>query len=414
MKNSVYITYAGCKVNQFEKSILIEFFQKAGFSITENPKDAEYIIFNTCAVTDKAEQGCRQIISKLHRLNPNAKIILTGCYTEKENNLKDFPGVWKIFTNSEKIFIPSILTNNEIKNSHPLQFEYTRTYKDRARSFLKIQDGCDAFCSYCIVPFLRGRPISMPLELVIKNLHNLRDENEVVLTGIHLGKWGIDINSSFETLMESIKNEHYPFRIRLSSLEANEITPTLLQILSEMENLCHHFHIPLQSGSNKILQLMKRKYDTSTFEKKIELIRKFFPNACIGIDIIVGFPKEDELCFQETLTLLNNIPIDYMHIFTYSPRKGTEAYEYDGKVDRNTTYERYNLLKEIDSKKRKEFIKRFVNKEVLCIEDKILDKNTYRVLSREYLKLFIKQEIPKKEFKAKLIDENTLEAVLVV
>jgi len=413
MKNVVYVTYSGCKVNQFEKSLLIESFQKAGFTITKKPEDAEYIIFITCAVTDKAEQGCRQTISKLHRLNPNAKIILTGCYTEKEKKLTNFPGVWKIFSNAEKIFIPSILANNEIQNIHPLEFEYIRTYKDRARAFLKIQDGCDAFCSYCIVPFLRGKPVSMPLEFVIKNLHNLKDENEVVLTGVHLGKWGIDINLSFETLMESIKKEHYPFRIRLSSLESNEITIKLLEILSDMENLCHHFHIPLQSGSNKILKLMKRKYDTNTFEKKIELIRKFFPNACIGIDIIVGFPKEDEQCFQETITLLNNIPIDYMHIFTYSPRKGTEAYEYDGKVDKNTAYQRYNILKEIDFKKRKEFTKRFVNKEVLCIEDKRLDKGTYRVLSREYLKIVIKQEIPEKEFKAKLIDENTMEAVLV-
>ncbi len=413
MKNAVYVTYSGCKVNQFEKSLLIESFQKAGFSITETPEEAEYIIFNTCAVTDKAEQGCRQTISKLHRLNPNAKIILTGCYTEKEKNLINFPGVWKTFSNAEKTLIPSILTKNEIQNTHPLQFEYKRTYKDRARAFLKIQDGCDAFCSYCIVPFLRGKPVSMPLEFVIKNLHNLKDENEVVLTGVHLGKWGIDINSSFETLMESIKKEQYPFRIRLSSLEANEITYTLLEILSEMENLCHHFHIPLQSGSNKILKLMKRKYDTIAFEKKIELIRKFFPNACIGIDIIVGFPKEDEQCFKETLSLLNNIPIDYMHIFTYSPRKGTEAYKYDGKIDKNIVNHRFNLLKEIDSKKRREFIKRFVNKELLCIEEKRIDKNSYRVLSREYLKIFIKQEIPKKEFKAKLIDENTMEGVLV-
>lgn len=413
MEKFVYITFSGCKVNQFEKSLLLENLIREGFSITEKPENADFIIYNTCAVTHKAEQGCRQTINKLHRINPEAKIIITGCYAELENNISKLSGVWKIIPNKDKINIPSIIQNKEIKENNPLNFEYQRTQKDRERAFLKIQDGCDSFCSYCIVPYLRGKPISMPIELVIKNLNNLKNEKEVVLTGIHLGKWGKDINLSFEKLILAISNENYPFRLRLSSLEANEISEELLKILKDMPNFCPHFHIPLQSGSNKILKLMKRNYNTSFFMQKIDLIRSFFPVACIGTDIIVGFPEEDDSAFKEMIQYIETLPIDYMHIFTYSPRKGTSAYNFKNKIGKEVVYERYKILKKIDYEKRRKFVKRFLNKEILCIKDKKIDENTYRALSREYLKVFIKGNLPENEFKAKLIDENSMSAILI-
>lgn len=413
MENKVFITFSGCKVNQFEKSLLLELFQKEGFIITEAPDEADYIIFNTCAVTNKAEAGCRQLIRKFYRLNPKCKIIVTGCYGEKEGEkLLSLPGVYKVFPNEQKLSIPSMLVNGRIEKSDLLSFEYKRLYKDRSRAFLKVQDGCDSYCSYCIVPFLRGKPISMPLEIVLKNLYNLVDENEVVLTGIHLGKWGKDINKSFEDLIRAISKENFPFRIRLSSLEAKEITGNVLKILKDMNNFCHHFHIPLQSGSDKVLKLMKRNYDRRYFKNKIEEVRKFFPHACIGIDVIVGFPGEDENDFLETYTFIEDLMIDYMHIFTYSPREGTESYHYKNTVDKDTLSSRYQKLKELNDVKRKAFIKRFLKKDILCIPDKKISSKHYRVLSREYIKAFIKNEIPDKEFKAKLINIHTLEAVV--
>jgi len=413
MENKVFIAFSGCKVNQFEKSLLLELFQKEGFFITESPDEADYIVFNTCAVTNKAESGCRQLIRKFNRLNPKSRIIITGCYAEKEREkLLSLPGVYKVFSNEQKLSIPASLTNKKTSNFNPLNFEYKRLFKDRSRAFLKIQDGCDSFCSYCIVPFLRGKPVSMPLKMVLKNLSNLIDENEVVLTGIHLGKWGKDIDMSFEDLMLAISKENFPFRIRLSSLEAKEITKNVLEILKEMDNFCHHFHIPLQSGSDRILKLMKRNYDKTFFKNKIDEVRKFFPNACIGIDVIVGFPGEDEQDFLETYSFLQDLPIDYMHIFTYSPREGTEAYNHKNLVDKDTVLIRYQKLKELNDVKRKFFIERFLNRDILCIPDKKIGSGYYRALSREYIKVIIKDKIPEREFRAKLINTDTLEAVI--
>lgn len=414
MGDKVLITFSGCKVNQFEKALLLELFQKEGFFITDNLSEADYIVFNTCAVTNKAESGCRQLIRKFNRLNPNSKIVITGCYAEKERDkLLSLPGVYKVFSNDEKLSIPARLLDKKINNINPLNFEYKRIFKDRSRAFLKVQDGCDSYCSYCIVPFLRGKPVSMPLQLVLKNLHNLKDENEVVLTGIHLGKWGKDIKMSFEDLMLAISKEKFPFRIRLSSLEVNEITNNLLEILKDMDNFCHHFHIPIQSGNDKILKLMKRNYDISFFKNKINELRRFFPNACIGTDIIVGFPGEDDGAFFETYSFLEDLPIDYMHIFTYSPRKGTQSYNYKNIVDKEIVLSRYKKLKELDYIKRKIFFEKFLNKDIWCIPDKKIDENRYRVLSREYIKVFINNKVPDKEFKAKLINIKTFEAVLV-
>lgn len=413
MENKVFITFSGCKVNQFEKDLLSELFYKEGFVITKDIGEADYIVFNTCGVTKKAESECIQQIRKINRLNPNSKIIVTGCLAEKKKDkLLSLQGVYKVFLNKEKLCIPASLLEKRIDNKNTLQYEFKRLFKDRSRAFLKIQDGCDSFCSYCIVPYLRGKPVSMPLEIVLKNLHNLIDENEVVLTGIHLGSWGKDIGMAFQDLMLAISKEKFPFRIRLSSLEANEITDKLLKILENMENFCHHFHIPLQSGSDKVLRLMKRNYNKTFFGDKIDNVRKAFPNACIGTDIIVGFPGEDNDAFLETHNFLQNLPIDYIHIFTYSPRDGTEACNYKDKVDKETAYFRYQKLKELDGIKRKAFSRRFLHKEILCIPDKKIDENVYRALSREYLKVFIKNEIPNREFRAKVVNIDTYEAVI--
>lgn len=413
-KKSVFVAFSGCKVNQFEKNLLAEKFINEGFKITNKIEEAEYIVYNTCCVTEKAEQGCRRDIRKFHRTNPAAKIVITGCYGEKsKKEIQQMDGVFTVISNAQKEIIPEILSNKTPEYSDSLNYKYFRLHKDKSRAFLKIQDGCDAFCSYCIVPYVRGNPRSMPLEIVLENLTNLSCEHEVVLSGIHLGKWGKDMGLSFEKLMLEISKRGFPFRIRLSSLEATELTDELLYILKEMDNFCHHFHVPLQSGSDKILKLMNRNYDTNYFKNKIEKIRTLFNHACIGTDIIVGFPGENDNDFNDSKFFVETLPIDYLHIFTYSKRDGTEASYFKDEISRETAHNRMMILKEIDNKKRKCFIENFLDKEILCIADKGLPNGYFRAVSREYLKVIIKGFPPKSEFRAKIVDTKLPEAIIL-
>lgn len=405
MKNStkIFIGYAGCKVNQFEKNLLEEKLIDKGFFIADSWSDADIVIYNTCCVTKNAEYGCRQALRKIGRENQHAKIIVTGCYAQRDKEaLLAIPNVILAVENKDKINIPEILSGEQFSSDAQMSYQYKRLYKDRARAFLKIQDGCDAFCSYCIVPFVRGKPVSMYDALVIKNLWHLREEKEVVLTGIHLGKWGIDTGKTLKDLMVKIAAEKYPFRLRLSSLEPNEITEGLLDVLKSMDNFCHHFHIPLQSGSDRILKLMNRNYDRKFFEKTIASLRKHFPYAGIGIDLIVGFPSETEEDFYEMLKFVSNLEIDYMHIFNYSDREGTKSFTLTPKVDKEKKSERSSMLKEIDLEKRKRFAERFIGKDVLALFDR-KEGAFYRAVTREYLKVYSKDMIKTEEFRGRLI-----------
>lgn len=402
----VFVGFSGCKVNQFEKNFLSDKFLQLGFHITKNPKDADVIVFNTCCVTKKAEKGCRQMISHFHRENPFAKIVVTGCMAEKEKEaLLKLPFVHSVYGNYEKNSIPEFIAG--VTNIRPssINFEYYHTYKDRNRAVLKIQDGCDSFCSYCIVPFLRGKPVSMSKELVLKNLWHLKNENEVILTGIHLGKWGKDFGDHLVGLVKAIAKEKYPFRIRLSSLDPMEIDENLLLVLKDMENFCPHFHISLQSGSDKVLSLMNRKYTTKEFLLTLDLIKKHFPLAGIGIDIITAFPGEDLKSFEETEKIIKKAEIDYMHIFPYSKREGTKAYHMTEEVEEKEKMRRVKILKQINIEKKANFVKRFINKEIKCIKDK-KEGDIYRAVSREYLKVYLKEYPGEKEFSAILIEEE--------
>lgn len=414
MKNNVlnvYIGFSGCKVNQFEKNLLSEKFLQLGFNITTNSKNADIIVYNTCCVTEKAEAGCRQALNKFHKDNPAAKIVVTGCYAEKAKDyLLSLPFVTNIYQNNDKINIPEILSGIDVHYSSNVNFEFKHSFKERSRAVLKIQDGCDSYCSYCIVPLVRGKPVSMQKDLVLKNLWHLRDEQEVIITGIHLGKWGIEFGENIQNLMYSISKESYPFRIRLSSLYPTEITSELLAILAEMENFCTHFHISLQSGSDRILSLMGRKYNVNDFVKSVDTIREFFPLAGIGVDVIVGFPGEDLALFSETEQLLKNTDISYMHIFPYSKRSGTKAASMDNQVSHTEKIERVKRLRLIDNEKRANFPKRFNNKKLFCLFDK-RENNYFRAISREYLKVYLKENPGKNEFAARLIDVDSLIAI---
>ncbi|MCX7991253.1 MAG: tRNA (N(6)-L-threonylcarbamoyladenosine(37)-C(2))-methylthiotransferase MtaB [Proteobacteria bacterium] len=406
VKEKVYIAYSGCKVNQFEKNLLEERFIEKEFEIAHNYKSADIVVFNTCCVTKKAEDGCRQQIRKIAKHNNQVKIIVTGCYAQKDRErLYELPNVIKVFDNNEKFSIPEFLVGSESGVKDSLSFEFKRTFKERARAFLKIQDGCDSFCSYCIVPYLRGLPKSMPEELVIKNLINLQGEKEVVLTGIHLGKWGVERGESLKNLIKRVSREKFLFRLRLSSLEPQEIDKEFLNILKDMENFCPHFHIPLQSGSDRILKLMNRSYTTDFYMKKIDLIREYFPDAGIGTDLIVGFPTESDDDFIRTSKLLEVSPIDYIHVFRYSDRDGTSSFQLVPKIEEDLKEKRSELIREIDRKKRLAFYQRFLNRSVRCLLDR-KEKGVNRFLTREYLKVYSETIDEQEEFTAELISLN--------
>jgi len=410
---TVYIGFSGCKVNQFEKNLLADKFLKFGFEVVANFKKADIIVYNTCCVTEKAESGCRQALNKFHKENPTAKIVVTGCYAEKAKDfLSTMPFVSRVFGNSDKISIPEILSGKNTEVVNPVNFEFKQSFKERSRAVLKIQDGCDCYCSYCIVPLVRGKPVSMKTDLVLKNLWNLRNEREVVLTGIHLGKWGVEFGESIVNLMDEIRKQDFPFRIRLSSLYPTEITTDLLSVLKEMKNFCPHFHISLQSASDKILSLMGRSYKSYDFLKSVENIREFFPMAGIGIDVIVGFPGENQELFSKTENLLKHANIDYMHIFPYSKRSGTKAAEMPNQISHTEKTERVKRLRAIDAEKRNNFTNRFLNKKLLCLVDK-KEGELYRAVTREYLKVYIKENPGRSEFTARLVDTKSLLAILV-
>jgi len=410
---TVYIGFSGCKVNQFEKNLLADKFLKFGFEVVTNFKKADIIVYNTCCVTEKAESGCRQALNKFHKENPTAKIVVTGCYAEKAKDFSStMPFVSWVFGNSDKISIPEILSGKNTEVVNPVNFEFKQSFKERSRAVLKIQDGCDCYCSYCIVPLVRGKPVSMKKDLVLKNLWNLRNEREVVLTGIHLGKWGVEFGESIVNLMDEIRKQDFPFRIRLSSLYPTEITTDLLSVLKEMKNFCPHFHISLQSASDKILSLMGRSYKSYDFLKSVENIREFFPMAGIGIDVIVGFPGENQELFSETENLLKHANIDYMHIFPYSKRSGTKAAEMTNQISHTEKTERVKRLRAIDAEKRNNFTNRFLNKKLLCLVDK-KEGELYRAVTREYLKVYIKENPGRSEFTARLVDTKSLLAILV-
>ncbi len=403
-KVAVYIGFSGCKVNQFEKSLLAEQFLQHGFSVTSSYREADIIVYNTCCVTKKAETGCLQAINRYHRENPMAKIVVTGCFAEKDREkILSLPFVSHVVGNKEKNSIASMVAGAETEASIRLDFEFKHTFKERNRAVLKIQDGCDNFCSYCIVPFVRGEPHSMEKSLVIKNLWLLKHEKEVTLTGIHLGKWGKEFGLELSDLMKEIKKENFPFRVRLSSLDPLEINDRLLDTVRGMENFCPHFHISLQSGSDKILALMNRHYKTADFLAVVDKIRTIFPDAGIGIDLIVGFPGEDEKAFVETEELIKKSQIDYMHVFPYSRREGTKAAGFEGQVPQPVKLERAKIMKTVDAEKRKAFLARFNNKRVLCLADR-KEGGFYRAVTREYLKVYSREKPPEAEFKALVTD----------
>lgn len=396
----------GCKVNQYESAAMAELFLDRGYEVVDFNSFADIYVVNTCNVTNESARKSRQWTRKAIRKNPDAKIIVVGCYSQVEPaEISRISGVDVILGTKNRHKIVDIVEKCKKENKPILAVENImkeKSFEDiafkglrhRTRAFLKIQEGCNAFCSYCIIPYARGPVRSRALDSIVKEAKNLAEDGfkEIVLTGIHLGLYGQDFNYNinlFDVISEVAKIDKIE-RIRLSSIEINELKDKFLEGISRIDKFCTHFHIPLQSGSDKILKLMNRHYTTKSFLERVETIKEILPNVSITTDVIVGFPGETEKDFYDTFNFIKKVGFSRLHVFPFSPRKGTKAYDMPKQLPGNIKDKRSDILIKLSSDLEKGYQKKFLGKTLdVLFEEKIKD-NIYQGLTSNYIKVQIK------------------------
>lgn len=383
MKKVAFYTL-GCKVNQYETNAMIERFIKKNYEIVDFEELSDIYVINTCTVTNMSDRKSRQIIRRVKQINPNSILVVTGCYAQvASRELEKIEEIDLIVGNTEKKDIVNIVENykKDISSKHEIsdinnQKEFvdfgTTTYTEKTRAVIKVQDGCNNFCSYCIIPYAKGRVRSRKLESVIDEIKSIAQKGiqEVVITGIHVASYGLDFkdeNIRLIDLLEEINKVEGIKRIRLGSLEPNIITDEFVQRLKNVDKICDHFHLSLQSGCTDTLKRMNRKYTTEDFEKVVERLRNAFPNVALTTDIIVGFPDETDEEFNTTYEYLKKIKFYKMHVFKYSQRKGTRAAVMPNQIDGNIKEERSHKLIELSNKNEEEFLDRYIGKEVYVL-----------------------------------------------
>lgn len=398
----------GCKVNQVESAYIHEHLLMRGYIPSEAEDSADILILNSCAVTEKAYKETKKILRSWIKNHPLA-VIITGCsaviYERELERLAKEGGIpyFLILGQDQKYEIEKYLQFSE--NASPVAIDTHPFYEGcyplllqnflgHSRAFLKIQDGCSSYCSYCLVPLARGPSRSLPEEHVLTQIRIFLDQGyeEIVLTGIHLGMWGIDhtpkkkLTDLLWKIEELLKAYGKLLNLRLSSLEINEIDEDFLTFAKESNFLCPHFHIPLQSGSNLILKRMNRNYSSEEYLEKLSLLYNISPQATFGADVLVGFPGEGEKEFRETYELIQKSPLNWLHIFPFSPRPQTPAKKMEPKVSPNEQKERAKLLKELHREKRKAFLKRNLNQVRKVVIEEERD-NLYRGLTDNYIQI---------------------------
>ena len=377
-KNRVAIATLGCKVNQCESASFHENFAEQGYTITPFSQAADIYVINTCAVTAKAAAQSRQLIRKAHRTNPDAKLVVTGCYAQidpqKVREILDDSVCIVGNANKHELLDAALHETsscqkckekeephyfNEIATQKHISHLPYKGFAERTRAFLKIQDGCNNFCSYCIVPYARGRSRSLDPGEVLRQAALFADQGykEIVLTGIHVGHYGLDLETggNLFQILEQLTKQNPTVRFRLSSLEPTEISLELLQFMAATDNFMPHLHIPLQSGDDTILKKMKRRYSVADFAGIVHKCKELLPTAAIGVDVLTGFPGEDEQAFQNTVALLEDLPVTYLHVFPYSKRPITPAADFSDQVPEKIKEQRVAVLRKLDHKKRIDF-----------------------------------------------------------
>lgn len=370
MDKKVAFYTLGCKLNYSETSSIGRLFNNAGFSTVDFTDTPDVFVINTCSVTENADKKCKKVVKEALKISPNAYVTIVGCYAQlKPKEIAEIPGVDMVLGAAEKFQIVDYITDltknpKALVYNQPVteanQFVSAWSIGDRTRTFLKVQDGCDYSCTFCTIPLARGASRSDTIENAVKQAEEIAASGvkEIVLTGVNLGDFGIrdgKREDKFFDLVKALDKVEGIDRIRISSIEPNLLTDEIIEFVATSKRFVPHFHIPLQSGSDKILGLMRRRYKRELYANRVAKIKQLMPNCCIGVDVIVGFPGETREDFIDTYNFLNDLNVSYLHVFTYSERENTPASEMKGTVPGSTRAERSKMLHILSDKKRRAF-----------------------------------------------------------
>lgn len=394
----------GCKLNFSETSTIARDLEEVGFARVEFEKGADIYIINTCSVTDQADKKCRNIVRKALKYNPNAFVVVIGCYAQlKPKEISSINGVDLVLGAQEKFKISDYLSKID-KNSSPVvmnkhikhvnEFYPGYSQGDRVRSFFKVQDGCNYFCSFCTIPLARGKSRSGSVKQTILKAKELANSEvkEVVLTGVNIGDFGNGTNENFYDLIKELDKIENIDRFRISSIEPDLLSDQIIEFVHNSNKFVPHFHIPLQSGSDQLLKSMRRRYDTKLYSDKIEKIKNLMPNACIGVDVIVGYPGETDEEFNKTMNFLKSLPISYLHVFTYSERANTTAPRMGEVIPMDERRKRSKQLRILSLKLKQKFYQEQIgSQEKVLLETK--EDNSIYGFTENYIKVKIPGEM---------------------
>lgn len=425
MKTVAFCTL-GCKVNQYETEVMEELFKKQGYNIKSFNEISDIYIINTCSVTNTGDKKSRQMINRARKKNPDAIIAVAGCYSQvSPEEVKKIPGVNVIIGNTHKEDIVSLVEKakkdqqNVVVEDIANKKEYTEmeisTHREKTRAYIKIEDGCNSFCSYCIIPYARGRVRSRDLKNILSEIDKLTQEgfSEFILTGIHIASYGLDMEGiSLIDVIEEIAKKDKVKRIRLGSIEPRILTEDFVRRMADTNKICNHFHISLQSGCDETLKRMNRKYLTEDYKMSVEYLRNHFDNPAIATDIMVGFPGETEEEFRTSLEFMKEINFADAHVFSYSRRKGTVADRIENQVTENIKDIRNKEMSDTVKKLKKAYLDEHLGKELQVLFEQKTKDGFFEGTSSEYIKVYVKTDKDLTgEYKTVIVNDNDGEVV---
>lgn len=401
----------GCKLNFSETSTISRLFEDSGIAKVDFEEVPDIYVINTCSVTENADKKCKQLVKRAKKINPEAFVAIVGCYAQlKPEEIGKIPGVNLVLGANEKFNILDyidkhdtseqvIIAQGNIKNV--VEFIPSFSFGDRTRSFLKIQDGCDYFCTFCTIPLARGKSRNASIEKTVTEAKTIAktDVKEVVLTGVNIGDFGQGSEENFYSLIKELDKIKGIERFRISSIEPNLLSNEIIKFcLNESRQFMPHFHIPLQSGSDRLLKLMRRKYERSLYKERVETIKKFNSHSCIGVDVIVGFPGETDEDFMDTVNFLTDLDVSYLHVFTYSERANTGAPKLGEKVPMEIRRERSKQLHLLSDRKKRHFYSQHLNTKRVVLFEQEEDNGWIYGFTDNYIKV-------KHKFNSKLVNQ---------
>ncbi|WP_266366015.1 tRNA (N(6)-L-threonylcarbamoyladenosine(37)-C(2))-methylthiotransferase MtaB [Tellurirhabdus rosea] len=408
MKKVAFYTL-GCKLNFSESSTLARMLEDLGYERVEFNQQPDVFIINTCSVTDNADKKCRKIVREAQKINPEGYVAILGCYAQlKPQEIAEIPGVDAVLGASEKFrlhellptFVKATSGTAQVYNSpieEALEYHASYSLNDRTRTFLKVQDGCDYPCAYCTIPLARGRSRSDSIANVVRAAGEIaaRGVREIVLTGVNIGDFGLVNGERVETFLDLIRaldEVDGIERFRISSIEPNLLTDEVIAFVAQSKRFVPHFHVPLQSGSNKVLGLMRRRYRRELYADRVAQIKRLMPDACIGVDVIVGHPGETDELFRETYQFLNELDISYLHVFTYSERPNTLALDIRPVVPGSKRAERSKMLHILSDKKRRAFYETQLNRTATVLFEEDVENGQMQGFTENYVRVTAKYD----------------------